>query len=149
MSEAEAGAAMAAPRIVAGMNPVSLSTDLLRRLARSTSLLCCMGLVGSCVVAAPVMLAQNQPARVVQGKVVDKDGGGVKAATVYLKDDHTLSVRSYIASDDGSFRFGQLAQGTDYEVWAEVNGKKSKVANLSSFDTRNTFNLTLKVDSGK
>jgi hypothetical protein len=104
----------------------------------------------ACVVAPATMLvAQDQAARVVQGKVVDKEGAGLKAATVYLKDDHTLSVKSYIASDDGSYRFGQLAQNTDYELWAEVSGKKSKVANLSSFDTRNTFNITLKVDTAK
>ena len=85
----------------------------------------------------------------VQGKVVDKSDAGLKGATVYLKDGHTLSVKSYIASDDGSYRFGQLAQNTDYELWAELNGKKSGVKNLSSFDTRATFNINLKVDTGK
>jgi hypothetical protein len=104
-----------------------------------------MGTLGFGAFSTPVAVAQ-QAQRVVQGKVVDKSDAGIKGATVYLKDDHTLSVRSYIATDDGSFRFGQLAQNTDYEVWAEVNGKKSAVKNLSSFDSRPTFNINLKID---
>ncbi len=116
------------------------------RFTRTTALVCCLGLVG--VVAAPVatLVAQQQTQRVVQGKVVDKSDAGVKGATVYLKDDHTLAVKSYIASDDGSYRFGQLTQNTDYELWAELNGKKSAVKNLSSFDTRPVFNINLKID---
>ena len=94
----------------------------------------------------PAIFAQQQTQRIVQGKVVDKSDAGLKGATVYLKDAHTLSVKSYIASDDGSYRFGQLVQNTDYEVWAEIGGKKSSVKNISSFDTRNEFNITLKID---
>ena len=55
-------------------------------------------------------------------------------------------VKSYIASDDGSYRFGQLAQTTDYTVWAEHEGRKSAVKSISSFDTRNQFNIMLKID---
>jgi len=95
------------------------------------------------------MAQQSQTQRVVEGKVVDEAGNGLKGATVFLKDTHSLSVKSYIASDDGSFHFGQLTQTVDYEVWAERNGKKSSVKNISSFDTRKAFNLTLKIDSAK
>src|ERR1017187_7675077 len=116
------------------------------RLSRNVVVLCCLGAVASGTVCAPVLLAQDQTTRVVQGKVVDKSDVGMKGATVYLKDGHTLSVRSYIASDDGSYRFGQLAQNADYQVWAESNGKKSSVKNISSFDTHHEYNINLKVD---
>jgi hypothetical protein len=105
----------------------------------------CIG-AASLGVPAPLLLAQTQTDRVVQGKVVDKSDAGVKGATVFLKDGHTLAVKSYIASDDGSFRFGQLAQNTDYQLWAEHNGKKSAVKSISSFDTRNQINIDLKIE---
>ena len=55
-------------------------------------------------------------------------------------------MKSYIACDDGSFRFGQLAQNTDYQLWAEIDGKKSGVKNISSFDAREQININLKIE---
>ncbi len=104
--------------------------------------------VGLAVLAAPSCsaLAQAATARVVQGKVVDKDGAALKGAIVYLKDSHTLSIKSAVATDDGTFHFGQLAQNTDYELWAQSDSKKSASKNISSFDTRKEFDFTLKID---
>jgi hypothetical protein len=129
------------------MNLRSDVSTVLCRVTRGGLLGACLSLTSVACVCAPAALwAQAQQERVVQGTVVDGSGAALKNATVYLKDDHSLSVRSYIASDNGAYRFGQLAQGTDYELWAQQGGKKSKTVTLSSFDTRNTFNITLKVD---
>jgi hypothetical protein len=83
--------------------------------------------------------------RILQGKVVDGGNSAVSGAVVYLKDDHSLAVKSYITSNDGGYRFGQLAQNTDYEVWAESNGKKSGVKTISSFDSKNQLFINLKL----
>jgi hypothetical protein len=107
----------------------------------------CFGSAAMLIAPAATAMAQQAVERVVQGKVESKSGAGLKGATVYLKDEHTLSVRSYVASDDGSYRFGGLAQNADYQLWAMVNGKKSGVKNISSFDTQNNFDITLKVDT--
>ena len=134
-----------APRlcIVASM---VLFTKPLARLARNVALACCLVSLASLVLPPSSALAQQQAPRAVQGKVVDKSDAGVKGATVFLKDSHTLSVKSYIAADDGAYRFGQLTQNTDYELWAEAGGKKSAVKSISAFDTRAQFNINLKID---
>ncbi|MCU1324488.1 MAG: hypothetical protein JWM43_4137 [Acidobacteriaceae bacterium] len=98
----------------------------------------------------PVMAQQRGPVqRIVQGKVTDKSDAAVKGAVVYLKDTHSLAVKSSIADDEGAYRFGQLAQNVDYEIWAESNGKKSGTKSISSFDNKNQFYINLKVDTGK
>jgi hypothetical protein len=129
------------------MTPHSHPANPLRRLARLLTVFCCLAALASLALPAPLLLAQPKAQRVVQGKVVDKSDAGLKGATVFLKDGRTLAVKSYIASDDGSFRFGQLAQNTDYQLWATLAGKKSAVKNISSFDSRTEFNITLKIDT--
>ena len=106
--------------------------------------------MGESCVFEPYAMAQRGPVqRVVQGKVIDHADAALKGAVVYLKDGHTLSVKSFIADDQGEYRFGQLAQNTDYELWAESNGKKSSVKTISSFDSKNQFYINLKIDTSK
>ena len=98
----------------------------------------------------PVLAQQRGPVqRVVQGKVMDKNDAPLRGAVVYLKDTRSLAVKSNITDDDGAYRFGQLAQNIDYEIWAESNGKKSPTKSISSFDSKNQFFINLKVDTGK
>lgn len=97
------------------------------------------------VATVPSALAQSEM-RTVQGRILDKGGAALKGATVFLKDGHSLAVRSYIAGDDGGYRFGQLSQNTDYQIWAESDGKKSAVKTISSFDSKMQVNLDLKID---
>jgi hypothetical protein len=99
---------------------------------------------------SPVLAQQRGPVqRIVQGKVTDKEDAALKGAVVYLKDTHSLSVKSNIADDEGAYRFGQLAQNVDYELWAESNGKKSGTKSISSFDSKNQFFINLKIDTSK
>jgi hypothetical protein len=97
--------------------------------------------------AQPFVGQTRGPAqRVVQGKVTDKSGAGIKGAVVYLKDDRSNQVKSAISEDDGSYRFVQLSLSTDYEVWAQNGSKKSKTKSISSFDSKPDITLTLQID---
>jgi Carboxypeptidase regulatory-like domain len=128
--------------------------DLMKRsgsLFRSVVLVSC-SIAGFSVVRPAVNLLAQQRGpvqRIVQGRVLDKADVVVPGAVVYLKDGHSLAVKSFISNDQGGYRFGQLSQNTDYELWAESNGKKSSVKTISSFDNKNQIFLDLKIDTGK
>jgi hypothetical protein len=125
--------------------PVPLKGRL-SAIARTAVLVCGSIWFASSVTHPAALHAQDQTLRTVEGKVVDKESAPMKGAVVYLKDGHTLAVKSYIAGDDGGFRFGQLSSNGDYTIWAENAGKKSSTRTISSFDTRNRFDVTLKID---
>ena len=97
------------------------------------------------MVATPHLLAQSAM-RTVQGRILDKDGAAMKGATVFLKDEHSLAVRTFIAADDGTYRFGQLSPNSDYQLWAESDGRKSGVKSISSFDSKAQVTMDLKID---
>ena len=57
--------------------------------------------------------------------MLDKGDQPIPGAVVYLKNMKTLAVKSFFAQQDGTYRFPQLALNTDYEIYAEKDGKKS------------------------
>ena len=124
------------------MDGLTKSMQFARKAAIILGSLC---MVSTFTIATPAVLAQSAM-RTVQGRVLDNGGAALKGATVYLKDGHTLAVRSYIAGDDGGYRFGQLSPNSDYQVWAESDGKKSGVKTISSFDSKQQVTIDLKID---
>ena len=120
------------------------------RIVASLAVLGCGIVAAAPIVTGHALVAQRGPVqRVVQGKVTDKGETAISGAVVYLKDDHTLAVKSFISEGDGGYRFGQLSEGTDYELWAEHDGKKSPTKTISSFDSKKSFQINLKIDTGK
>jgi hypothetical protein len=126
-------------------------SDSLFRVASKVVLVSCSFAGVSVVTPVASLFAQQRGPvqRVVQGRVMDKSDALLQGAVVYLKDGHSLAVKSFISNEQGTYRFGQLAQNTDYEIWAERDGKKSPVKTISSFDSKNQIYIDLRIDTGK
>ena len=105
----------------------------------------------ACAASCSSGFAQNvgQAVRVVQGLVRDSNDQLQPNAVVYLQDQKSLEVRTYITEADGHYRFGQLSTEVDYQLWAEYKGHKSKTRAISSFDSKKQFNFDLKIDTAK
>jgi hypothetical protein len=105
----------------------------------------------ACLATMPRGFAQNlgQAVRVVEGIVQTGDGQPQPNAVVYLQDQKSLQIRTYITEADGRYRFGQLSSEVDYQLWAEYKGHKSKTRSISSFDSKKQFNFDLKIEAAK
>lgn len=87
--------------------------------------------------------------RTVQGMVSNKDGEPIQGAVVYLQDTKTMAVKSFLSDNEGHFHFRQLSMSTDYGLWAELNGVRSKTMNISQFNSHPDLEYTLKLDVAK
>jgi hypothetical protein len=89
---------------------------------------------------------EDENTRSLQGVVSDADDNPAVGAVVQLKDLHTLQIRSFITKDDGAYHFSGLKTDTDYEVKAQMNGLSSRNRTLSTFDSRKTPTINLKLE---
>jgi hypothetical protein len=87
--------------------------------------------------------------KTLSGTVMNKSDQPIDGAVVYLKNMKTLAVKSFFARNDGSYRFPQLPLNTDFEVYAEKDGKKSAVKTISQFDDRFSPTINLHIDLNK
>jgi hypothetical protein len=95
--------------------------------------------------ATAFALAQSSAAKSLQGKVLGSGESPLSGAIVYLQDSKSNSIRSFISTNDGSYRFGQLASDTDYQVWAQYKNAKSPTKTISSYDSRKQVTIDLHV----
>lgn len=88
--------------------------------------------------------------RTVRGVVEDKSSENpVASAVVFLKNTRTNAVRSYIADEQGNYRFSGLDPNVDYEIHAEKDGAKSGTRTVSSFDSKKEIVINLKLEKRK
>lgn len=111
---------------------------------RKTAVRCITVLV-MMTVAASLALAQGGTTKTLQGKVFGSNDAPISGAIVYLQDDKTNDIRSFISIADGSYRFGQLSPDTDYKVWARYKNEKSGTKVISSYDSRTQLFIDLHV----
>jgi protocatechuate 3,4-dioxygenase beta subunit len=89
---------------------------------------------------------ESSAPRILTGTVFDHEDKVVANAIVYLKNTRSRAVATYIAGEDGGYRFNNLSPNVDYEVRAELSGHKSPTKTLSSFDTRKQAHINLKME---
>ena len=97
----------------------------------------------------PAAKRTRPTSKTLTGTVTDKADQPIQGAVVYLKNAKTLVVKSFFTQENGSYRFPQLLLNTDYEVWAEKDGKKSDSKSVSQFDDRFTPTVNLRINMDK
>ncbi|HEV2575994.1 MAG TPA: carboxypeptidase-like regulatory domain-containing protein [Acidobacteriaceae bacterium] len=124
------------------------------RLRAGARLLCIFALVAAMnTAAASGMWAPGSASettkvpklRTVEGMVCSNDGKPVQGAVVYLQDSKSLAVKSYLSDAQGKFHFRELSMSADYDLWAEMNGKRSKTKSISQFNSKPDLQYRLKV----
>jgi Carboxypeptidase regulatory-like domain len=100
------------------------------------------------IAAVPYLSAGDQgPAtRTLTGQVMKDSEAPLPGAVVYLKNSKTMAIRSVISDGQGNYRFASLSPDIDYEVHAEYAGAKSDKKTLSSFDSRKSARINLKIN---
>ena len=104
-----------------------------------------------CVCTAMAQDAKHEAQlRTVRGVVADKSSENpVPSAVVFLRNTRTNAVRSYIADQEGNYRFSGLDPNVDYEIHAEKDGAKSATRTVSSFDDKKDIVVNLKIEKRK
>jgi hypothetical protein len=83
--------------------------------------------------------------RTVHGSVVDAKENAVPSGVVYLVNTKTQAVRTYIADEQGNYRYSGLDPNVDYELHAEHEDLTSATRTISSFNTSRDIEVTLKL----
>jgi Carboxypeptidase regulatory-like domain len=85
--------------------------------------------------------------RLLVGKVLDTRDNPLPNAVVYLTNSRDRSVKTYIVGPEGTYRFPALQANTDYEVYAQLNKRKSHTKTVSQFDNRSQVYIDLKIEA--
>lgn len=99
--------------------------------------------------AAGSAVAQSRAQKVLEGKVLGSGDAPLPSAIVYLQSSKDNTIRTFIATQDGSYRFGQISPDIDYQVWAQYKNTKSGSKTVSSFDSRKLVTIDFHIKADK
>jgi hypothetical protein len=92
---------------------------------------------------------EDSKVRTVQGIVTDQADNPIVGAVVQLENMKTLQIRSFITKEKGDYYFSDLSTDVDYKLHAENHDMTSATKTLSTFDSRKSATMNLKVDQQK
>ena len=101
------------------------------------------------MLTASTAVAQSRAMKVLEGKVLGSGDAPLVNAIVYLQSSKDSSIRSFISTSDGSYRFGQISPDIDYQVWAQYKNAKSGTKTVSSFDSRKVVTIDFHIKTDK
>lgn len=113
----------------------------------STATLLLLGCLALAVASPAAYKEKNDSGRLLTGRVTDHQDQPIASAVVYLANTRTRAVKTYIVGQDGTYRFPALSPNIDYEVYAQYNGRKSDTKTVSQFESRQTVNINLRIDT--
>lgn len=110
-------------------------------------------LVVLALVFALPLTAQDKKAdsqlRTVHGSVIDSGENPVASGVVYLVNVKTQAIKTYIADENGNYRFSGLDPNADYELHAEHGELTSPTRTVSSFNSSRDIEVILKLSRKK
>ena len=101
------------------------------------------------LLSAGAAFAQNVKYKTLEGKVFGNGEAVLSGAIIYLQDSKANTIRSFISTQDGSYRFGQISPDIDYSVWAKYKEVKSPTKTISSYDSRRNVTIDLHIKTNK
>ena len=107
------------------------------------------GLAISLMVLLGGAAAQNIKFKALDGKVLGNDDIALQGAIVYLENSKDSTIRTFISTQDGTYRFGQIAPDLDYTVWAKYKDAKSSTKTISAYDSRQSLTIDLHIKTNK
>src|ERR1700722_219092 len=115
-----------------------------RRTAMNTRLLVPVLAVMALLLGGTPM--SGQPTlRNLTGTVHDRHHEPLKGAVVEIENENTKSVISYITDRSGRYSFRRIDGEVDYRVWFTYRGQRSKIRELSQFDSHQNATIDLVV----
>jgi hypothetical protein len=110
-----------------------------------------LGVVLAGLLVALTGHTQEDAQRVVRGQVLDENEKAVATAVVHLENTATKKRAGVATNSEGRYQFNDVDMKSDYEVYAEYQGQKSRTRKVSQFDTRKIvrINLRLRPAGGK
>jgi hypothetical protein len=91
----------------------------------------------------PAPMSGRPTLRNLTGTVHDRHHEPLKGAVVEIENENTKSVLSYITDRNGRYSFKRIDGEVDYRVWFTYRGQRSKVRELSQFDSHQNAAIDL------
>ncbi len=90
-------------------------------------------------------LGAQDPSGTVRGKITDQQGLPLPGASLYLRSEKIMGMKTFITTDTGTFQFLALLPGT-YQLTLEMPGFKTAIIDDITIHTGRAVNLAVRME---